>query len=350
MRTVDAAIVGAGPAGSVAAALLARAGRRVALIEAEPPPGPDAAPKIGETLPAAADRLLRAHGLPAAGDDPAHRPIAGAVTLWDGPGVSPVQRTDGFADPEGPSLRLDRRRFDAALRAAALAAGARPVTARVRRVERTPDGWRLPGLLKAAWLIDATGRAARVARSLGAEGEREPAQIALWAVGAAPPADRTPVDRTLIEREADGAGWWYGARLPDGRPLAALHTDARDAAWSRADPARWRARLAATQLLAETLDASAFETAPLHAADARGGRLLRPIGPGWLACGDAALHVDPIASQGIFNALAGGVSVARTLTADDVDGAMAAYGTRLADVWTRYRLRQEALSVRSAAG
>lgn len=346
MPAVDVAIVGAGPAGSVAAALLARAGRRVALIEAEPPPGPDAPPKIGETLPAAADRLLRAHGLPAAADDPAHRPIAGAATLWDGP----VQRTDGFADPEGPGLRLDRRRFDAALRMAALSAGATPVTARVRRVEPTADGWRLPGLFEAVWLIDATGRAARIARSLGAESEREPAQIALWAVGAAPPADRTPVDRTLIEREADSAGWWYGARLPDGRPLAALHTDARDAAWVRADPARWRARLAAARLLAETLDANAFETAPLHAADARGGRLVRPVGAGWLACGDAALHVDPIASQGIFNALAGGVSVARALTADDVDAAMETYAARLGDVWTRYRLRQEALSVRLAAG
>ncbi|MEQ8602815.1 MAG: FAD-dependent monooxygenase [Marivibrio sp.] len=353
-RTFDVAVVGAGPAGAVAATLLSRAGRRVALIDpadaARPGIDPEGPPKIGETLPAAADRLLRAHGLPAAGDDPAHRPIAGSITLWGGP----PQRTDAFADPEGPSLRLDRRRFDAALRGAALDAGARPLRARLRRVARDANGWRLTaegGALSAGWLIDATGRAAALARSLGATVERESPQIALWAVGAPSPVGAPPaVDRTLIERESGEAGWWYAARLPDGRPLAALHTPPRVAVRLRADPTRWRARLAATRLIADHLAAEAFADAPLQAADARGGRLLRPVGDGWLACGDAALHVDPIASQGLFNALAGGVSAARVLTADDHGGAADAYVARLADVWARYRLRRETLSVRLAAG
>lgn len=47
----EAVVAGGGPAGAVAALVLARAGRRVLLVDGGPPGAPSAAFTIGETLP-----------------------------------------------------------------------------------------------------------------------------------------------------------------------------------------------------------------------------------------------------------------------------------------------------------
>lgn len=302
--TWDVIVVGAGPAGAVAATVLATAGCRVASID-RPNRSPE---RIGETLPGAAVRALGRLGLPASGSATPHRPVRGTLSAWGGPVV--VQ--DALMDPDGPSWRLDRARFDADLRAAAADLGVRPLEGWFRAVDRTEGAWtvRLDAdrSLRAPWLVDATGRRSRVARAVGATRRRDAALIAVWAVTGS--ADEG-TDRTMIESAADG--WRYAVRLPNDRALAAFHTDPHTAAALLAAPDEWSARLDRTKLIAREVDVTSFADAALRVADAKGGHLTTPAGAGWIACGDAALCFDPLASQGLLNAVATGEGAAEVV-------------------------------------
>ena len=90
----------------------------------------------------------------------------------------------------------------------------------------------------------------------------------------------------------------------------------------------------------------AFEGVALSACDARGQVTDPPAGPGWAACGDAAVAFDPVAAQGLFNALATAAELAEAV--GDA-GRMAAYAGRLAEVWRVYAARRRAAYARLAA-
>jgi flavin-dependent dehydrogenase len=332
----DVVVAGAGPAGAVAAAGLVRAGRRVLLADR-----PDAGCKIGEALPGAAVRLLRALELPAPRPQGPHAPIAGTLSAWGSPDFI---GTDTLRDPYGAAWRLDRRRFDAELREAALAAGATALPARLREANRDGDGWRLQfddgSEAHARWIVDASGRSARLARKLGVKRWRDSRMIALYRMGAASADFRD--SRSFIEAAADG--WWYAARLPSGAAIAGLHTDAAQAARIKAEPQTWQAALAATRGLGPLFAATCF-TQALPAADAGGARLSAFYGEGWIACGDAAMSFDPISGQGIFAALHSGSAAADAVHAalDGERALLGAYARRLEEVWSIYRARRETL-------
>lgn len=333
----DAVIAGAGPAGAVAAAILARAGRRVLLADKVNA----SAHKLGETLPGAAARLLRALDLPAPAPEGPHASIAGMLSAW---GSDELVATDAIRDPYGPGWRLDRRRFDAGLRDAALTAGATERLALVRDIAREDDGWRLRfddgGEAHARWLVDASGRSARLARKIGATRQRDSRLIALYRVGEASADFRE--SRTLIE--ATPQGWWYAARLASGEVIAGLHTHAVEARRIKAEPDAWRRALATARRLGPLLASIRF-TQTLPTADAGGARLSRFHGERWIACGDAALAFAPISGQGIFSAIHCGMAAGQAVDAAiDGDSAMlAAYAGRLEEVWAIYRARRVAV-------
>ncbi|WP_244443490.1 NAD(P)-binding protein [Bradyrhizobium sp. Ai1a-2] len=76
-------MIGAGPAGSVAAHRLAGADRSVLLLD--PRVANTGASKPGDALPGAALRILSACGLPSPAQSGAHRPIGGNISAWGGP-------------------------------------------------------------------------------------------------------------------------------------------------------------------------------------------------------------------------------------------------------------------------
>jgi flavin-dependent dehydrogenase len=332
----DAVVAGAGPAGAVAAAALARAGRRVLLADR-----PDAGCKIGEVLPGAAVRLLRALDLPAPEPQGPHAPIAGTLSAWSSPDFI---GTDSLRDPYGTAWRLDRRRFDADLREAARLAGATVRPARLREAARDGDGWRLQfddgSEERARWIVDASGRSARLARKLGAKRLRGSRLIALYRMGTAGADFRD--SRTFIEACADG--WWYAARLPSGAAIAGLHTDAAQAARIKAEPQTWMAALGAMRGLGPLFATASF-TQALPAADAGGARLSAFYGDGWIACGDAAMSFDPISGQGIFAALHSGNEAAHAVhgALNGARASLGAYARRMEEVWSIYRGRREAV-------
>src|ERR1700688_3668368 len=179
-----AAVVGGGPAGVVAALVLARRGVRVTVLESREGP----ACKVGETLPPGLPPLLRHLGVESVLDGDGHLRSEGNRSWW---GAARSVERAFLAGPQGPGWHVDRGRFEARLAEAARLAGAEwRWGSRVERCVRSRQSGRvkgarswqielgrtagarggsaaaesLIGVLEADWLLDATGRRAHVSR------------------------------------------------------------------------------------------------------------------------------------------------------------------------------------------
>lgn len=308
----DAVVVGGGPAGAAAAITLARGGRSVVLMTRDR----GRRPRIGETLPPSVIRPLVALGVwdrfLAAG----HLVSPGTVASW---GAGRPRENDFIVDPYGPGWHVDRDRFDWMLLDAARATGARILALpRAARVDREHPGWtvrREGAAVSATFLVDASGRGARVASRYGGPRRREDRLVGLVRFGRANRSD----PRTLIE--ACPEGWWYAAALPGGRAVTALFTDADLLPAGPEERRRFRARaLSRTRLLSEVRGDSKCHVAP---ADAGVARIC--AGRDWVAVGDAARTLDPLSGQGLTVALTSAIRAAEAVLDRDSGGALAAF-------------------------
>jgi flavin-dependent dehydrogenase len=296
--TFDVAIAGGGPAASAAALFLARGGLRVIIVER----GDDRGDKPGESLAPAAKPLLQRLGV---WDDLArdgHLPCHGNRSVW---GSDRVDELPFVFSPYGHGWHLDRRRFEQRLSERACEAGALRVTGTsVRAIERIGGGWRLDcgEPVEAPFVIDATGRASRVARMLGARRVIHDPLVALVAFLESDDVDRD--SHTFIEATEDG--WWYTAALPRNRLAAMFITEPPAPAFAPAGETLARIERHGYRL-----------TAPPRVVDAGSARLDTLGGDGWLAIGDAAMSLDPLSSHGIAAALHGGLLAAEAILGGD---------------------------------
>ncbi|MFF5406683.1 tryptophan 7-halogenase [Streptomyces misionensis] len=326
---VDVLVAGGGPAGAVAALVLARAGRRVELVDdggrgrGRGHRGATASGlavgtgevKIGEFLPPAARPLLSELGL-LDGFLAAGHPIStGTYAAW---GSTALYGRSHLFDPYGHGWHLDRLGFDAFLREAAIAAGARLRRATVLDqhgdrliVREQPTG--AVTELSARWTVDATGRRCVIGRRHGRR-RRQDRLVAAYAVFPSRPTD-DPADaeaRTVVEAAAHG--WWYTTRIPAGRLVAHL-TDADLADPSLRTPQGFWHALSRTVHVRRRVAGHGPAATPVPRwAPAHGLRLTPAAGPGWVAAGDAALAFDPLSSQGILTALHTGARAGRAVT------------------------------------
>jgi flavin-dependent dehydrogenase len=175
--------------------------------------------------------------------------------------------------------------------------------------------------LRCTYLVDATGRAAALARQQGAKRRNADRLVGLAGVLTARADTRgRAADAcdpcTLVEACAEG--WWYSALLPGRRLIAVYLTDSdllrrRDGSWQ----AFWQARLRQTVHTRARLQAfdppASNAQASLRVVAAGGARLDCVSGDGWLAAGDAAMAFDPLSAQGLTRALAAGIHAGETL-------------------------------------
>lgn len=312
---MDTLILGAGIAGAAAALNLAPM-RRVALIDAGNLSAENGT--VGESLAPAACRLLADMGLLESFLAEGHSPWYGTRSSW---GTVVPTETDSLRNLDGPGWHLNRTRFNRWLRAAAAERSAELMwPAQLRSVEADEHGWVVDFTkpegrgfaIRARTLIDATGRSASLARRFGSQHESsEPRMLCAWLRGTAKGETAATAGFTTIEAVQDG--WWYTAPLPCGYRIVAFHTDSDL-------PARRMLRSAESfmeyaeraPLVSETLMTCGFNTRGelIRWTVASGGTLSPPAGQSWFAAGDAAIHFDPLSSQGLVNALFTGLACA----------------------------------------
>lgn len=307
MKSADVFVLGGGPAGSTAAIELARRGLEVVVWERHDAPRP----RIGESLPPDAARLLTGLGVMDAflRDGPMESP--GVVSAWGG---SEPAEHDFLFSPYQRGWHVDRVKFDALLLRCALSSGAIvECGVHVHSARWTPaDQWILHGesscgsrSLRTQFVVDATGRSSFIGRRKGAIRVRSDRLVGLAAL-----VDlHTSPDRRLT-LQAVHDGWWYVAPLPAGRRVAVFMTDSDLLDGRQKDHALlWRERIIDAPLAAAHVAPSSGcrEVLLLPAESA----VLLPVhGPGWAAVGDAALTFDPLSGSGLVKALETGLQAA----------------------------------------
>ena len=278
-------MIGGGPAGSAAAATLARDGRSVLLLVE---PRPARTRGVGEGAPPGLDRAVDDVFGPGTFVPDDHLRSLGNRAAWGG---DELLATDFMFNPFGCGWHLDRVAFDDRLLAAAAAAGATVAPAHGRAHRRAGR--------------DRRHRSPRRARPSPRRATRR----------------RRPAHRGGRDVRATSAAT---PRRPSRRPPTAGGTRARSRAGGGSSPSS----PTATYSTRRCGRGAASTPAPAHGAHRRPPRRrppdraarrapparptsIRPSGAGWLAAGDAAASFDPLSSQGILTAVLMGREAAR---------------------------------------
>jgi geranylgeranyl reductase family protein len=324
--------VGAGPGGSIAALVLARAGARVALVDKAAFPRDKA---CGDLVGPRGVRVLEELGVSV--PDAGH----GADLLVVGPSGN-RSRLPAFAGRSyaGHGIVVPRLVFDDALRRAAIASGAQPVRARISAVEQDPggpvraliagDGSRFA----ADVIIAADGALSPVARLAG----MLDSGAALWgfAIRAYVPAEVPLPLLVLLDAERrrifPGYGWLFpGADGAANVGIGVGLGHQRQQAQLRGELDRFCSMLRAAGDLAGDAQPGSVIGGWLR----MGGAGTPPAAGNVLLVGDAAGLVNPLQGEGIAPAMVSARLAARAVLADPTRAAQL-YTEAVTEAFGRY--------------
>ncbi len=312
--TYDVAIIGGGPAGSTAATLLARAGRRVIVCER------DKFPRfhIGESLLPISMKTFSRLGV--------HEKFAAAgfIRKYGGEMASACSEEgvkfyfkDGYRSQTETSYQVPRAEFDKVLldHAAENGAEVREETA-VRKVEFFEDRVELHldrEKISARYVVDASGRQSVLGNHFQLK-ETYPhlQKISLFAHYEGVEADEGR-DGTLTRQLRATDRWFWYVPLPNDRASIGVVLDTSLYRQSKKSPEDFlEESLAAQPFLARRMTHARRVTQVYASADFS-YRQTRLTGERWLLAGDAAGFIDPVFSSGVFLALLAGEEAADLL-------------------------------------
>lgn len=297
----DVIVVGGGPAASGAATHVRKQDRTVMIIAKKRRHGPRT-----EVICPDVKQELQLFGL-ARDVIPALGRVCHAISAsWGAP--TPFVQSF-FGHPYGDSLIVERQSFDTRLLQFAVAAGARVVDGTFGGAVHDGIQWRVTchdasgaHVFTSRLLVDATGRSAAVARTIGSVPILCDRLIGISAVI---PQSSPSLLQVIASRE----GWWYAIPLVTGETFACLITDADIARDLNATTiSDWmslarRALPEQPQTRPATLGVYACHSA-----------VLQHMGEHWLAVGDAAASYDPLSAVGVLHALRSARCAANAIT------------------------------------
>ena len=311
----DVIIVGGGPAGCATAIALHNLGiNNTLVIEASD----YTAPRIGESIPPDSRQLLEQLNIWQSFNAQNHSPCLGSYSSW---GSKDLGFNDYLFNPQGHGWHLDRTAFDKFLalevqkRGIALLKNSQFSSLNCEQHQypiRVTLGNKAQ--LRSRFIVDASGRNAKVARQFNAKSKVEDQLVAVSAYydSTAVAAAKAYKQMTLLE--ATDYGWWYMAHLPNNKVVVTVASEPSEVKNMRLkERDAWQLALLKTQHLSPLI----MQTMPdkLHTWVAQSAIMDPPAAQHWLTVGDAASSFDPISSQGIYKALKNGIDAAPAIAA-----------------------------------
>lgn len=284
MTEAEVLILGSGPAGAAVAIGLRRLGYRVLLV---------GEPRPFDALEGVSERVVQ--GMQGAG-------LVRALQVLAAPSRRQVT-WNGQTSAANTERLVPRQQFDQALLEDLREQGVQVVQGRVSSWRETAQGHQVRVMLSGGgecrltggFLVEARGRAAPAAGLPRVMGAKTLSLLQYWQGPAAPAC-------SAVQSFADG--WAWMARRDDGRCYLQLTLDAASTELPPKQAlADWcRRRLAALEQ-AQPFIAGAQPCGEVHARISTPVLCERSTGERWLRVGDAAMAVDPLSGNGIFQAL-----------------------------------------------
>lgn len=307
----DVAIVGAGPAGATAAALLAQKGFSVRIIEREPFPRF----RIGESLLPGGNALLKRLGVWDKMDEAGFIRKYGAEFV-SGDGQSRVHNVfaDGLVKGMDHTYQVERARFDKLLLDNAVDKGAELVQpAKVVEASQAKEGWSLSvtteegrHLVNCKWLLDGSGRTAFVGKRLKLTQDEipYPKRFAVYNhFEGIPRRSGKEAGNIIITRLSNG--WFWAIPLDENKTSVGVVSTRDREEWkqdgftpqtffqNQVDRAPFL-----SELMAEAKPCDEYRVTADYTYS-----FSNYAGPNYVLMGDAAGFIDPIFSSGVYLAM-----------------------------------------------
>lgn len=318
-RPYDVAIIGGGPAGSTAATLLARAGRRVVVCERQKFPrfhiGESLLPTSMKTFTRLGvhEKFQRAGFLPKYGGEMTSACCDQGVKFYF---------KDGLHSQTETSYQVPRAEFDQLLldHAAENGAEVRQQTS-VNRVHFFSDRVELEtesnsggrDKITARYLIDASGRHSVLGKHFGLKESYPHLQkISIFAHYEGMDLEEGR-DANLTRQVRALDRWFWYIPLPNHRASLGVVLDAALYKQSKKTPEEFLEESLAQQPFLNRRMSRARRVTPAYASADFSYRQSKLAGDRWLLAGDAAGFIDPVFSSGVFLALLAGEQAADIL-------------------------------------
>lgn len=274
-------VLGGGPAGGATAIGLTKLGYSVTLITE---------PRPFKAVEGISERVVE--GLRGAGFNKA---------LQNLPEPSPrLASWNGEANSANTERLINRTALDTGILEDLADAGVTIVHGRVSRVRSESDGHQVelkdnPEVISADFLVEARGRAAPGAGLTRMRGTETVSLLQYWQGEPCKP-------QSAAESFQDG--WAWMAAWSDGTRYLQLTFDVGSADLpAKAQLVDYCNRILATLPGAASFMVNAAPTGEIHARTSTPILCNEPVGDNWIRVGDAAMAVDPLSGNGIFQAL-----------------------------------------------